>query len=52
MSTREQELHDIMADLMTLDVLTSGPNPLTDEEQLDFRRELKELKARLRRLMQ
>jgi hypothetical protein len=50
--TREAELHDIMAELITLEVLTSGPAPPTDEEQLDIRRELEELKARLRRLMQ
>jgi hypothetical protein len=52
MTTREQELHAIMADLMTLEVLTSGPAPPDDEEMADIRRELAELKARLRRLMQ
>jgi hypothetical protein len=41
-----------MADLITLDVMTSGPVRPTDEEQLDIKRELAELKARLRRLMQ
>jgi hypothetical protein len=52
MTTREQELHQIMADLSTLDVLTSGPTPMSEDEQRDIRRELAELKARLRRLMQ
>jgi hypothetical protein len=50
--TREQELHQIMADLVTLEVLSEGREPLTSQEQLDIRRELAELKARLRRLMQ
>jgi hypothetical protein len=51
-TTREAELHQIMADLITLEVMTDGPEPPTSEEQLDIRRELEELKARLRRLMQ
>jgi hypothetical protein len=50
--TREQELHAIMADLIELDILTEGPSLPTSEEALDIRRELEELKARLRRLMQ
>jgi hypothetical protein len=47
MGTREQELHNI--NLMTLDVLTSGPAPLDDEEMAEIRRELAGLKTRLRR---
>jgi hypothetical protein len=41
-----------MADLIALDILTSGPEPPTNEEQLEIKRELEELEARLRRLMQ
>jgi hypothetical protein len=41
-----------MEDLATLDALTSGPAPLDAEEMADIRRELEELKARIRRLMQ
>jgi hypothetical protein len=52
MGTREQELHAIMEDLATLDVLTSGPAPLDDEEMAEIRRGLARLKTRLRRLMQ
>jgi hypothetical protein len=52
MTAREQELHQIMADLIALDVLTEGPEPPSNKEQLEIKRELAELKARLRRLMQ
>jgi hypothetical protein len=52
MSTREAEIGHILADLEALDVLISGPVPPDDDEMADIRRELAELKARIRRLMQ